>query len=178
MAHVTTKVMNGQIVYFSEAPDQRHLAKMIRKQRSSTKIFRRSQSRRNLNLSNLSESQENSALVTPKSWTNALVFRRKQSSRKSAYQFDHSIADNSITDHSFKRPKSPCDSFIRPPPPQAPKISEPFSTPSYLESSSKRLRLDEREQDYNNNNNTSSYSSMNSSLITGRFFDMRDDGVS
>lgn len=70
---IRSKTRCGLTYFFSEAPTQKHLAALIRKQkRSQSKTFRNSSLTLNASMSH----QELTG--TPKTWANSLIFRRSQ----------------------------------------------------------------------------------------------------
>lgn len=71
--HIKVKERNGDAVYFSEAPEQLHLVKMIRRQKTNTKIFTNSK-----RSSNFSHPRNRQSSVTPKTSLKSLAFRRQQ----------------------------------------------------------------------------------------------------
>lgn len=138
--HVKTKYADGHIVYLSEAPQHSHMTSMIRRQKRPRTF---TNSRRNLNMSMVSQGQD-ASLTTPKAWANNLVHRRKQQSKQKVRP------NQSSMDDLFKVPQTPRRTVRRPPTPRRPL---PFSSQSSL-NQSETSEDNEMELDHNNNNVT------------------------
>lgn len=94
IAHVKTKFVKDQIVYFSEAPQHRHMTSLVRRQRKSRVC---KSSRRHLNMSMASHSN-NTTLTSPKTWASGLIFRRRRQQRNQ---------QTTSMDDTFKVPQTP-----------------------------------------------------------------------
>lgn len=168
IAHVRTEVHNSQIVYFSEAPDQKHLAELIRHQRNSSRAFRKPKK----GLHTLIGSDMNEPpFVTPRAWTSSLVFRRRKLANSS-------FGGQRIDDMTFKQPFTPNRTFLQPAKPHAPKRSLPMDTSSIVGSTRKKFNYrddDDFDVSLNNlsrNTNCSNASRIsNVSSVTDRFIE-------
>lgn len=170
ITHVTSKVQRGQNVYFSHAPGQQHLAKMIQKQqpRSNKNTRRRSKM-----MNDSFRYNDDSYYATPGTWANSLIFRRSQLMNVT-YQTNQSTMDETMEHH--QTPHN--DKFVRPVQPQAPKRQLPFSSVDDNERSkrfcSKVGNIEEPESEYDHNNNISSCINSNTSSLTDRFSELED----
>lgn len=170
--HVTSNFLNGREVYFSHAPNQRHLAKLVGKQVNNSKNARNSRGK--FKLRHEAPCYEDSRYATPNTWANSLIFRRSQLT----YQTNQSLVDETMKHHT---PQS--DTFYHPPQPQAPKRPLPFA-PVDKNETNKRFRTcfsgheDELEPECDQiNNNVSSGTNLNMSSLTDKFSES-DDNVS
>lgn len=116
--YVTTENRNGEIVFSSNAPCQRHLTPLIQNT-SNIKRSRRHSSALKLNISRC-VSNINTSYATPRTWANSLIFRRNQL--------------NKTTIEQQRTPQNKSSFFI-PPKPNAPK-KEPRSYYNQTKSSS------------------------------------------
>lgn len=172
IAHVTSKYERGQIVYYSEAPGQQHLTKMIRKQVNNSKTFKNARRRSRM----LSEASfhNDTCYATPHAWTNSLIFRRSQLMNVN-YQTNHLKMNDSMEHH-----ETPLgNTFIHPPQPQAPKRPMMFA-PTDENNNSKRscfMRTAEKLEPEcdQSNSNVSSCTISNVSSLTDRFSELDEN---
>jgi hypothetical protein len=98
--HVEAKVRDGQMVFFSKAPEQSHLRKLFRQQ-TYTKVSRRPLKRQAQFSESVNTSVNTSVYTslrlntTPKTCANALLFRRNQLT-KTAFRLNERFIDQSF----------------------------------------------------------------------------------
>lgn len=113
--YVRSETSHGKTFFFAEAPSQKHLAALIRSQKSGKpRALRRA------------AVQSEAQLATPKTWANSLIFRRNR------------MCESSLTDESLKF--TPSNEVFSQETPKAPKRTTLFSEQRDLyRSSSKRF---------------------------------------
>lgn len=146
IANIRSVDVNGNVVYFSEAPQHAHMTTMIRRQKKP-KIY--TNSRRQLNMSSSSDAP-NQSLTTPKSWANTLIYRRTEQSK-------HQSISGKTFD-GFKVPKTPRPKTRQPQTPRRnfetrPRYAPIITTRSRLNGSQSSLTSEDSHYEVDCNNN-------------------------
>jgi hypothetical protein len=97
LEHIRYETRNGETVFYSSAPEQLHIQKLLKEQRPH-RIARRTCRNR---------PHPDKIQSTPKTWTNSLIFRRNQLT-KQAYRHHERFVDQSFeANQTFGIPLAP-----------------------------------------------------------------------